>query len=267
MTWINYIDQFVGLGFRGQASFVLAQLQGPTGKEQDGSDVSTEIPVTVEKPKEPEVNEPITDNHIPSYCWCLDAGHGWQTEGKRSPKLPSGYQLIEYEFNRDIVERIIEQLSALGIAYMRTMPQHGKYGNALVERVRSANSHPTDLPKIFVSVHGNAAPANSEQEFTSDSIRGIETWYHYGSKVSRSLALTFQGHLIKKLRCRDRGVKSRPTSQFYVLRATAMPTILTENLFYNNRFDLLEMRDNEVRQLIANAHVDAIVEIEKLKPF
>lgn len=255
------------LGFRGQASFVLAQLQGPIGKEQDGSDVSTEIPVTVEKPKPPSVNEPITDNHIPSYCWCLDAGHGWQTVGKRSPKLPSGYQLIEYEYNRDIVERIIEQLSALGIPYMRTLPKNGNYSNALVERVRAANSHHTDLPKIFVSVHGNAGPARSEQDYTSDNVRGIETWYHYGSKDGKSLAAIFQGHLIAKTGYRDRGLKSKAVNQFYVLRATLMPAILTENLFYNNRFDLLEMRDNEVRQLIANAHVDAIIEIEKLKPF
>lgn len=36
----------------------------------------------------------------------LDAGHGYNTKGKRSPVWSDGSQLFEWEFNRDVVKRI-----------------------------------------------------------------------------------------------------------------------------------------------------------------
>jgi hypothetical protein len=38
----------------------------------------------------------------------LDAGHGYNTKGKRSPVWSDGSQLFEWEFNRDVVKRIRE---------------------------------------------------------------------------------------------------------------------------------------------------------------
>ena len=40
----------------------------------------------------------------------LDAGHGKETPGKRSPILEDGSQLLEWEFNRDICNRIYRLL-------------------------------------------------------------------------------------------------------------------------------------------------------------
>ena len=37
----------------------------------------------------------------------LDNGHGNDTPGKRSPIWPDGSQLLEWQFNRDIVTRAI----------------------------------------------------------------------------------------------------------------------------------------------------------------
>ena len=42
-----------------------------------------------------------------------------------------------------------------------------------------------------------------------------------------------------------------------------MPSILTENGFYNNKKQALDLMKDEVRQLIADAHVEAIMEIEE----
>ena len=42
-----------------------------------------------------------------------------------------------------------------------------------------------------------------------------------------------------------------------------MPAVLTENGFYNNRFDLERMLTEEFRQTVADAHVAAIMEIER----
>ncbi len=44
----------------------------------------------------------------------LDAGHGVDCAGKRSPIWGDGSQLLEWEFNRDIVRRIAAMLKSGG---------------------------------------------------------------------------------------------------------------------------------------------------------
>jgi len=41
----------------------------------------------------------------------LGAGHGIETKGKRSPIWTDGTQLMEYEFNRDVILRISSSAS------------------------------------------------------------------------------------------------------------------------------------------------------------
>ena len=53
------------------------------------------------------------------------------------------------------------------------------------------------------------------------------------------------------------------TGQFYVLRATRMPAILTENGFYNNRFELPIMITDAFKDQVAEAHVQAILEVDR----
>ena len=45
----------------------------------------------------------------------LDAGHGVDTPGKRSPVWKDGTQLFEWEFNRSIVNRVSYFLELEGI--------------------------------------------------------------------------------------------------------------------------------------------------------
>jgi N-acetylmuramoyl-L-alanine amidase len=193
--------------------------------------------------------------------WCIDNGHGAFTQGKRSPVLPDGRQLLEYEFNRDISARIFTALDRVGVAYYNVIPEV-QVGNFLTERVDRANRLSSSLPKLFLSIHGNAGPAPTLQDFADDTVRGIETWYYHGSTKGRNMAAVFQRHLIERTGMVNRHLRSKVTGQFYVLRATRMPAVLTENGFYNNRFDLESMLTAEFRQTIAEAHVAAILEIE-----
>lgn len=221
-------------------------------EEQAKEDVNTE----------PE--KPPTTSHTPRYLWCLDNGHGKLTAGKRSPVFDDGKtQFLEYEFNRDIVLRIIAQLKEKGILYFDVVPDVEEQDNFLEGRVARANAKKSDIPKIFVSVHSNAAPAPSSKDWASDSISGIETWYFHNSKRGQKIASIFQRHLLEKTGWKNRHIKSRPNSQFYVLRKTAMTSVLTENGFYNNKAQALELMKDDVRQAIADAHVAAIVEVEE----
>lgn len=205
---------------------------------------------------QPSTPPPISVNQPSRYLWCLDNGHGKLTPGKRSPKLKDGGQFFEYEFNRDVVQRIIKSLDSLGIAYYNVVPDVN-VDNFLQGRVLRANNHPSSMQKIFVSVHSNAGTGNWTPA------NGIETWYFYRSKTGAKVAAIFQKHLIEKTNWVNRGIKSRPREQFYVLKNTNMPAILTENGFFNNEKQVYELMKPEVRQTIADAHVAAILEIEE----
>ncbi len=219
----------------------------------------------VEDPVEEETppSTPETPTHTARYLWCLDNGHGSLTAGKRSPKFDDGVtQFLEYEFNRDIVNRIIKQLDKKGVKYYNVVPEV-EIDNFLQGRVDRANAKQSDLPKIYLSVHSNAAPARSASDWAPDTISGIETWFYHGSKKGQKIAGVFQKHLINKTGLKNRHLKSRPESQFYVLRKTRMTSVLTENGFYNNKSECEKLINPEFRQKIADAHVAAILEIEE----
>ena len=272
---------------------IIEDVKPKSEEPQDGSEtdesapevkqVSEEVEVVV-KPGEADVefDEDATDESVideseldiaeeepaditpgQRYLWCLDNGHGILTAGKRSPFFGDGRtQFREYEFNRDIVARIMEALDHVGIEYYNVVPEV-EIGDFLEGRVRRANAKSSSIPKIYLSIHSNAGPAASPNDWTPNSVNGIETWYYHGSKKGRKVASIFQNHLIDATKWTSRGLKSRSRNQFYVLRKTRMTAVLTENGFYNNRQQVQELMKEEVRQKIAEAHVKAILEIER----
>ena len=103
----------------------------------------------------------------------------------------------------------------------------------------------------------------SSKHWAADSIKGVETWYYHGSKKGQKLASVFQKHILEQTGFKNRHLKSRPQSQFYVLRKTTMTSVLTENGFYNNKREAAELMKPSIRQKIADAHIASILEIEK----
>lgn len=71
--------------------------------------------------KSEETKQP--DNINRNITIVLDNGHGRETPGKRSPKFEDGTQFFEWEFNRDIVNRIAAQLKDLNIPYEILVPE------------------------------------------------------------------------------------------------------------------------------------------------
>ena len=212
---------------------------------------------------ETEAPEQETTGSKQQFLWCLDNGHGSFTSGKRSPIFDDGVtQFFEYEFNRDIVSRIMPQLDELGIAYFQVVPEV-EIDDILKERVERANTKASDLPKLFVSVHCNAGPTSKGSEWADQRYSGVETWHAHASEEGKRIATIFQKYLVAETGFNDRGLKTNPSRDFYVLARTNMPAILTENGFYNNKEEALELMKDEVRQRIADAHVKAILEIER----
>lgn len=222
-----------------------------------------EATVTPVKPTPTEDPEEGTAKHIPRYLWCLDNGHGIKTPGKRSPIFDDGRtQFLEYEFNRNIVKRIIARLEEEGVKYFNVVPEV-EIDDFLAGRVERANTKRSTLPKLYVSIHSNASPAINSNSWGPDSVSGIETWYFDGSQRGQKMASIFQKWLIERTGFKNRHLKTTAETNLYVLRKTNMTAILTENGFYNNKSQAAELMKDSVRQTIAEAHVQAILEIEK----
>ena len=104
----------------------------------------------------------------------LDNGHGgiingeYQTAGKRSPEWNDGTQLFEGEFNRSIVNGIIEELTALKIPYVNIAPEYEDI--SLSTRTDRANRYDDS---IYISIHSNAGGGS-----------GFEAYTYYGETKS-----------------------------------------------------------------------------------
>ena len=198
------------------------------------------------------------------HTWLLDPGHGglidgvYQTRGKRSPPFDDGSVLYEGVFNRDVVERVMrlcEQHDIQAVNVVNTnedMP--------LSQRVASANLlHQQNSNSIYLSIHANAFGNGTE----FNSARGVCTFHHSRSSKGQKIAEVLQPHLVSLTGFRDRGVKANESwANFYVLRKTHMPAILSENGFMTNLQEAQALMTSDTRQQIAEAHFAMIMEIE-----
>ena len=199
------------------------------------------------------------------YTWLLDPGHGgiidgvYQTAGKRSPRFPDGSVLYEGEFNRDVVKRIVELCSDNGIKCVNLVDTEEDI--SLRHRVTKANLlHRENRNSIYVSVHSNAF--GNGRDF--NQAKGICTFHHFKSNNGKKLAEILQKWLAELTPFRNRGIRSNDSwANFYVLRKTHMPAVLSENGFMTNFDDATALMDPNVRQGIANAHFAMIQEIEE----
>jgi N-acetylmuramoyl-L-alanine amidase len=188
--------------------------------------------------------------------WIIDNGHGKETAGKRSPIWSDGKQLFEWEFNRDIVRRIVYTLSQRNdIKYHVLVPEDKDI--SLEERVERANDlYKINAKSILISIHGNAGGGS-----------GWECWTSVGETSSDNIAAGFFLEAMNEFpdfnmrRGRSLADPSKE-SNFYILTKTYCPAILTENFFFDNEKECRLMMDNNFRQKIANVHIKGILKAE-----
>ena len=166
----------------------------------------------------------------------LDAGHGPETPGKRTPDGA----LREYHFNSAVAALAGELLTKEGVTvkytheHLRDVP--------LRERTATANRLRADA---FVSIHANAFGTGWT------AAQGIETFiYPQAGKNTTALASVVQKSLISACGRPDRGVKK---ADFAVLRDTRMPAILVECGFMSNREEAALLQSKTYQRQCARA--------------
>ncbi|WP_052158797.1 N-acetylmuramoyl-L-alanine amidase [Halobacillus sp. BBL2006] len=181
----------------------------------------------------------------------LDDGHGMETLGKRTPVIPElGRSIRENEFNRAVVNFLKQELERCGFDTLLVAPTDEDI--SLQKRTDLANARKAD---IYVAVHYNAYDGS----FSGQNPSGIEIYVYNGdlNRESGKLATAVGKYLRQGTKQNWRGIKE---ANFYVLRETNMPAILTENGFMDNKQEALLMIDEDFQREVAVEHAKGICE-------
>lgn len=210
------------------------------------------------------LEKPETKIHI-----LLDAGHSSSkahniTPGKRTPYLTSGVEpalsMYEGDFNRDIVRILEAKLKAGGYNVHIIVPEEEDI--SLAERVKRANKLCSEYGAgncLFVSIHSNAA-GNGKQWMDA---RGFSVHIcQDASKWSALMANLLYDEAQKDghFRMRKPGQSQKYwTNNFYVIKNTKCPAVLSESGFYDNVADCQFLLTDMAREAVAEFHYQALI--------
>lgn len=182
----------------------------------------------------------------------IDNGHGINTPGKCSPDK----SLYEWKYTREIAAEVVKELNESGYRAIQLVTESNDI--SLEQRCKRVNDYcKTNKDVLLVSIHVNAA--GSDKKWHSAS--GWSGWVYTKSSVkSRMLAQLLYAQAEKYRLQGNRSVPKNKywTANFYILRNTNCPAVLTENLFQDNKEDVQYLLSEEGRRNIVQLHVDAI---------
>ena len=185
----------------------------------------------------------------------LDAGHGKDTPGKCAPDK----SLYEWSWNREIVAMLCERLYGLHVQTVILVPEENDV--PLKERVRRVNTivHDAKIENkevLLISIHINAAGHG-----TWNKASGWSVWVsNNASEKSKQFAqIAYREAVSMGLKGNRVAPKENYwTSNFYILKNTPCPAVLTENMFQDNHDDVAFLKSEECKEKIVELHFNAV---------
>lgn len=177
---------------------------------------------------------------------CIDPGHGGYDSGAVGPT-----GALEKNVTLAValkVGKILEQ-NGIEVVYTRTsdnVPWPSDVVQDLQMRCDISNNAEA---QYFVCIHANSAD--------DPTARGTETYYCDGSSEGQKLAQAIQQELIKVNGLEDRGIK---TANYYVLKNTSAPAILTELAFISNSKEEALLTSDDFQNKCAQAIAVGVLE-------
>lgn len=209
----------------------------------------------------------------------IDNGHGVDTAGKRSPDRA----FYEWKWNREIARLIQSSLKSKGYDVELIVTEEKDI--SLNERCRRVNEVCKKLGTknvIFVSIHSNAAGGDGKWKSaggwcvytspgqTKADALATSLWNAANSVLEpykeRFAVLKEQGAYDsrqKPMRADWSDGDPDYEARFAVLTGTSCPAVLTESLFYDNKADMEFLLSDKGKQLIAQLHVNGIIDYIK----
>lgn len=184
----------------------------------------------------------------------LDAGHGCNTPGKRSPKLLNGDQFFEWKFCREVVDALYDRLKCYKeYTPIKITPENTDISlNTRVNRINQYCRKYGAVNCIMISVHVNASGNGAWM-----TGRGWSTWTTKGQNISDKLAEclyegadfvlrqnkqyidSFKGQTKQKPIREDKQDGDRDwEANYQIIRGANCAATLSENFFMDNKQDV-----------------------------
>jgi N-acetylmuramoyl-L-alanine amidase len=206
-----------------------------------------------------------------SYLWLLDAGHGGMTFDGVYTTAPAkmfthpakgeekAFTFHEGAWNRKVVTALVAELNKRSIDY-KLIADHVR-DTPLVQRVKNADHfYANDKRALYLSIHSNAGGGTGNEVFTSKGQTNSD-------KLVPFFTEAYKKHLPDmKFRSDHVDGDADKEADFYVLRKTDCPAILTETGFYDNRKEAEFLMSTQGIKATVDVHLAAILEIEKSRP-
>ena len=193
----------------------------------------------------------------------LDNGHGLKTPGKRSPDGT----LIEAIYTRQLVKDLALDLEKHGHPVHILVPEPEDIPlHVRVNRINAICRAEGVENTILISIHLNAAGDGTKWMNST----GWPCYTCKGQTESDRLADCLYKAAIKHFpdrRIRTDYSDSDPDweENFYILRHSLCPAVLTENFFMDSRSDLEYLLSRAGKQAVVDTHIEGIIEyIESL---
>lgn len=187
----------------------------------------------------------------------IDAGHGIDTAGKRSPDG----KFREYLWNREVADLMYEEFLELGVDASLVVTETNDISlrnrvnrvNAVCNRVGASNV-------LLVSVHSNACGNGKEWM----NAKGWSCYTTKGTtksdKVAECLYDAFEEEFKDRKIRKDMSDGDRDWEEnFYIIQKSKCPAVLLENFFYDNREECAWLLLDETKERIAHSAVLGIL--------
>ena len=187
----------------------------------------------------------------------IDNGHGIQTKGKRSPDGT----LLEYAYTRELSRQIVSILQSRGYDSELLVPEDDDI--PLSERVRRTNAHCQALGKsnvILISLHLNAAGNGSKwmnaTGWSCYTCKGQTESDRLADCLYKAAEQILKNQVIRTDYARDGDPDWE--ENFYILRHSLCPAVLTENFFMDSLYDRDFLLNEAGKQAIVDTHIEGI---------
>ena len=189
----------------------------------------------------------------------IDNGHGIQTKGKRSPDG----KFLEYAYTREIARQVVTELKNKGYDAELLVPEEDDI--PLSERVRRTNAHCQAFGKtnvILISIHVNAAGDGTKwmnaTGWSCYTCKGQTESDRLADCLYKAAVQILKNQVIRTDYARDGDADWE--ENFYILRHSLCPAVLTENFFMDNRDDLEYIQSRAGKQAVVDTHVEGILD-------
>ena len=191
----------------------------------------------------------------------LGTAHLSSTPGKRSPDG----KFREYAYSRKVCKAVQEELLSRGVDCVIDYIDDDMPGltssQELVKRVQIVNKIAKKTDCLYVSIHVNASAKSGWDKAT-----GFAVYTSPGETKSDILATDIFDAAAELLKPIGKSLRKNTSDgdpdleeNFYVLRKTICPAVLTENFFQNSKSDVEFLESLQGFEVIVSYHVNGIL--------